>query len=162
MGGSEQFLGQQLTKQANALQTLVEKMSEMIAKQDEIIPKFAEASEELKNEAVLNITNSGTTTNDILIKSLGAFLNGQIRLKLYWKPSVGSGNYKVAVNKNGIEVASHEFTNEDTNLKESIFDITVVEGDSIEIYRRALMNGNGTFNKLQVFYTLIDKPNISL
>lgn len=152
MSGSEQFLGQQLTRQAQALETLVVKMGEMIQGIDASIPKFSITSQNIQVEKIYGVKLLGKNT-PIKIK---VFVSGEIKLTLKVYGSVG-GTTTFTIKKNGVTEKTNSITNYATvNIEKNI---VVAEGDEIEFSS----DGNYAYiEQFQIRYDLINKPNQSI
>lgn len=145
--GSMQFLGRQLNIMANAMGELVEKMALMVQKQDESVPKFSIASNEVKKIAL-----EGNLLNGQKIK-LSVFVNGIIRVKFDGESSDGSGT--IIFKKNGVTVTSKSIS---VGTKEYDIDLVVKEDDAIEIVE----SGSGNISNARICYTLVSKPDIEV
>lgn len=136
--GSMQFLGRQLSEQAQALALLVEKMQEVINSVDNVVPKFAIASDNIKYSKEINVTNS--SQYQLLLSQI----SGVLRVK-------NNSEYSVSITiiKNGV-------TTIDTIAKNGYGDLQVIEGDEIKI----VTNGYPRLVKVDICYDLADKPDI--
>lgn len=156
MSGSEQFLGRQLTKQALALESLVEKMTLMIQKQDQSIPKFSIASDVMQHQKAYNHKIYGP--NNIAPFKITPYVNGQLRLKINAKCDQ-AGIATLQVLTNGVVSGSITLS---TVATDHIFDVGIMEGDTITF----ILNSGGYSNvymyltSIKVCYDLSEKPNV--
>ncbi len=119
--GSMQFLGRQLTEQAKAMGTLVEKMGEMVQAQRDSIPKYVVASDVQK----LSTPTYVKYERDVLQNpvKMAVYANGTVRIKY---KTIDSGNYSILIN--GISVYKKYLG---SGSPEEKIDITVSENDEI-------------------------------
>lgn len=154
MSGSEQFLGQQLTKQANALQELVLKMQQMVIAQESSIPKYSIASSQ-DNIAIL--VPSGVQMATERIKTMSIFFTGSLRLEGRFK-NTGSSYENISITQNGTVVSTISLEPKAVNISKTI-DITVKEGD---ILKYTSNNYIYTESDFKIGYKFINKPNINI
>lgn len=153
MSGSEQFLGRQLTKQAESLALLVEKMGEMIIKQEASIPKFYKSNVDSVQH---------TIPRDIPINKALPFLifgTGTVAFKIN-VTNTNSPNGNVVIYKNGAATVTSVTIPASTTMDLIIENYNVMENDLL------LVQGSSgayiTLNDVKLCYDLLNKPNISI
>lgn len=146
MSGSEQFLGRQLAEQAQQLALLVDKMGEMVEKQDEIIPKFAISSDNIQLTKDLGSKSVNTTNKYFVIPQI----NGEIKITFQ-----GNFGYGLELKKNGVLVGSGTGDSNNTT-----FIIKVLENDELSFDTG--VSGSSTINIVKVYYDLVSRPTIVL
>lgn len=136
--GSMQFLGRQLAEQAKALGLLVAKMGEMVAKQDQLIPKYASPSDVLKVEKIVSITKSVEYQIITNLMDIQPQIYGKIRLKIVnVKSNTGATN--IIISYNGITLTEKLLSTGDQTITQ---DIAVAEGGVISISGTSVSAGS--------------------
>lgn len=149
--GSEQFLGQQLSKQAQALGELVMKMQEVIINTGNAVSKFTVASDEVQVSKIYEpVKRINDTTNKI---DMVVFVSGVINVKVTGK-GVNASQY-LSLYKNGVLFLKHTtpFTSSE-GYKEVVFNVTVEEGDNLLLQTNDLIE----ISKVEFCYTELPKP----
>lgn len=151
MGGSEQFLGRQLAEQAIQLALLVEKMNEMVIKQEQSIDKYFVS--DINGPIKKTLTGTGVSGNTVGIKVFGS---GSIAIKARYTNISTTTAYYITVIVNGTTQKSITVPKNVTNYELLITDILVKELDEIKL------NGysDTIFISGSVHYNLIPKPEI--
>ncbi len=145
--GSMQFLGRQLSEQAEKLGNLVILMSEMIEGIDASIPKYAEPSDVIQ-KVLVGEEKAATYAK------FTSFINGTIRIKgefFYDSSTNGNIGFKVVVNGTAVSTMALYQSWETKTV-----DIIIKEGDEVGFgAQMKLRNVNICYNKIR-------KPDISI
>lgn len=156
--GAEQFLGRQLVNMTQALQGLVNESTEMLlALQDmktaieSTIPKFAITSDNLKH----NVGSFGSIApNFETLKQVVPFVSGTIKIKI---TATSTAATYIGLTVNGVLVTRQPQPTTST-VTEHI--VNVLEGDIIKV-KNDSASGTISATKFNIYYDLIEKPNIS-
>lgn len=161
--GGQQFFSNYLKafKETVDRQTdIVTKLENIYTKMDELVPKYAMASNVVRKTKTINRTMNN---QDSIIENLTSFLNGEIKIAVTGKGATIGGGFRVEYFKNGVSVASSDLI-DTTTTKTVETVIGVVEGDEIILKTSALGGGGAgktiTVESIQIKYDLIPKPDI--
>lgn len=140
MSGSEQFLGQQLSKQATALGLLVDKMGQVV---DSVVPKYTVESENLK----YTLTTDSASSRKIILNS---YIDGTIKIKAKGTTRSGlTGGLMFTVNGVVMKTISYGIDENDV-LKEGT--VKFRKGDEVAITSSS--NSNMTNVTAYIYYDI--------